>query len=109
MDQNEERGMRDFLSKQRGSRLRSISRKNYGRSIGKRRKFSFTAISWQIFEGSFMTLAWIYVSANVWIRTAMQHLKSWQRYFYMEDRRVSFIRVFDIVEEPALRVFGQLW
>src|SRR6266436_3567660 len=99
--QNEEHGTRGSRWRQQESRSRFISRKNYGRSIGKRRKRSFMPTSWQTSEENFTTFTDIPVLPNVWIRTAMQSLKSWQGNSWTRDRRVSIIQVFDIAGEPA--------
>ena len=61
-----------------GIESRFISRKKNGKSTGKRRKHFFMLISWQISEGNFTIFVTIPVLPNVWIRTAMQPLKSWR-------------------------------
>src|SRR5882762_11269466 len=78
MDQNEERGTPGSRWRQQESKSRFISRKNYGRSTGKKRKHLSMLISWWISEDNFTTFVEIPVLPNVWIRTAMQRLRSWQ-------------------------------
>src|SRR6266436_7231051 len=109
MDQNEERGTRGSRWRQQESKSRFISRKNYERSIGKKRKRLLMLISWQISEGNFTTFVWIPVLPNAWIRTVTPYLRNWRSNCWTLSRPVSFIRASAIEREPALHVSGQPW